>query len=313
MTAGTDVAVVVPTLNGGADLGHLLDAISAQEGPFRPAVIAIDSGSTDGTLDVLRAHGARILTVAPGEFNHGETRNLALRSVETDFAILTVQDALPSSRNWLAALAGPLASDSSLAGTWARQCPRKDASRLTTHYLSTWIGAQTSPRTVGPVPAEAFAALTPGERHLACAFDNVCSCIRVSVWRQHLFRRTPIAEDLEWALDVLEAGYRLAFVPDAVVWHSHERNSWYELRRTYVVHQRLQALFGLSTIPDIGSLFRAFASTLPLHVRLAAGEPRRRVRALGRAAGLAVAFPLGQYLGARSARENREFLDVRGV
>jgi hypothetical protein len=32
-----------------------------------------------------------------------------------------------------------------------------------------------------------------------------------------------------------------------------------------------------------------------------------------RAAGLAVALPLGQYLGARSARESRELLRVKGV
>jgi hypothetical protein len=56
------------------------------------------------------------------------------------------------------------------------------------------------------------------------------------------------------------------------------------------------------------------AKTLPLHVRLAATEPRgRRAHALVRGAGLAVAFPLGQYLGARSAREGRELLSVRRV
>jgi rhamnosyltransferase len=236
-----------------------------------------------------------------------------LAAVDTEFAVLTVQDALPASRSWLAALVEPLARDASLAGTWARQRPRDDASRLTTYYLGSWVGSQPSPRTVGPLTLEQFAALSPAERHLACAFDNVCSCIRVAFWRQQPFRATRIAEDLEWALHVLQAGYRLAFVPEAVVTHSHERSALYELRRTYVVHQRLQALFGLSTVPDVGSLLRALAFTLPLHVRLAASEPRRRSKALVRAVGLAVAFPLGQYLGARSFREGREFLEVRGV
>jgi len=73
MSARTDVAVVIPTLNGGRDLAALLDAIAAQEGPFRPVIVAIDSGSTDGTLELLRRSGARILTVASGEFNHGGT------------------------------------------------------------------------------------------------------------------------------------------------------------------------------------------------------------------------------------------------
>jgi hypothetical protein len=80
------------------------------------------------------------------------------------------------------------------------------------------------------------------------------------------------------------------------------------------VHQQLQKLFGLSTVPTASSLVRAVASTLRLHVRLAIAEPRgRRARALVRNAGLAVAMPLGQYLGARSAREGKELLSVGRV
>ena len=44
MTGSIDVAVVIPTRNGGAGLAGLLDAIEAQEGRFRPTVVAIDSG-----------------------------------------------------------------------------------------------------------------------------------------------------------------------------------------------------------------------------------------------------------------------------
>ena len=313
MSPTVDVAVVIPTLNGGADLTRLLDAISRQEGPFRPSVVAVDSGSTDGTIDRLRERGSRILTVAPGEFNHGETRNMALRSVDTDFAVLIVQDAVPESARWLDALVSPLVADPSLAGTWARQEPREEASRITVYALSQWIGASGAPRTVGPLSPAEFAALTPAQRHLACAFDNVCSCIRMSAWRAHPFPRASFAEDIEWGMDVLRAGYRLAFVPEAVVRHSHERPVSYELRRTYAAHQRLRALFGLSTIPSVSALMRAIGSSLPLYVRLAAGERSQRTRAVARAVGLGVAWPLGQYLGNKAVRDGRELLRVRGV
>jgi rhamnosyltransferase len=313
MTSSEPVAIVIPTLNGGDDLGSALLAIRRQEGPFRPHVVAVDSGSTDGTLQVLEAHGATVLAVPPGQFNHGETRNLALRAVKTEFAVLTVQDAIPAAAGWLAALVAPLQRDPTLAATWARQQPRATASRLTSFYLANWAGAQASGRTVGPIASSQFAALTPGERHLLCAFDNVCACVRMSVWRQHPFPRTRIAEDLEWALTVLQSGHRLAHVPEAVVIHSHDRPASYELRRTYAVHQRLQSLFGLATIPDLASLAHAVAVTLPLHLRLAASEPRGKGRALARGAALALAMPLGQYLGARSAREGRELLNVGRV
>jgi rhamnosyltransferase len=224
-----------------------------------------------------------------------------------------VQDAVPASRRWLAALVDPLRSDETVAGSFARQCPWPDASRVTAHYLSKWIAAQPAPRTAGPITRPAFDAMSPSERHVLCAFDNVCSCIRMSVWRRFRFRPTPIAEDLEWAREVLLAGYRLVYVPDAAVWHSHERSSRYELQRTYLVHQRLQALFGLSTVPTVGSLCRAIALSLPTHLRLAAADRGPHVQAIARSAALAVAFPLGQYLGARSAREGRELLKTQGI
>ena len=57
MTSAESVAVVVPTFNGVTELPRLLEALAAQQGRFRPEVIAVDSGSTDGTLDLLVVHG----------------------------------------------------------------------------------------------------------------------------------------------------------------------------------------------------------------------------------------------------------------
>ena len=304
------VSIVIPTFNGGPMLARLLDAIDAQSSAHPRRVVAVDSGSIDGTLELLQRRGAEVVSLTPGSFNHGTSRNEGVARAAADFAVLIVQDAVPASDRWLDALLAPLLTDDRVAGAFARQQPRTDASAVTTHYLSSWVACQPQPRVVGPLTREQFDAMTPEERHRACAFDNVCSCIRVAAWRTHPFRPTAIAEDLEWARDVLLDGYRLAYTPDAVVWHSHERSASYELQRTYLVHQRLQALFGLSTIPSAGSLVRAIAATVPAHLRLAR---RAGPAALARAAALGVTLPLGQYLGARAAREGRELLRTRGI
>jgi len=314
MRQEAEVAVVIPTLNAGTGLAALLDALDGQEGPFRPRILAIDSGSTDRTVALLTRRAATVLRVSAGAFNHGETRNQALRAVGTEFAVLMVQDALPVSTRWLQALVRPLSEDASLAGTWARQQPHDEAGRITRHYHSQWIGSASAPRIAGPLTADGLASLSPADRHAVCAFDNVCSCIRMSVWRDHPFPAAPFGEDIEWAAIVLRAGHRLAFVPDAVVRHSHERPLTYELRRTRLAHARLHRLFGLSTVPSFAALARSIAVSVPLHVGLAAQEPRgRRARAMARAVGLAVAWPLGQYLGARDSRAGRIPESVKGV
>lgn len=301
------VPVVIPTLNAGPLLEKVLGALEEQAG-FRCDVIAVDSGSTDGTRERLRRHGARVIDVSSDRFNHGETRNAGLAQAAGEYAVLLVQDAVPASRDWLEALLEPLLSDPAVAGSFARQRPAPGASRLTAHYLSRWVAAQPAPRVVGPLSREAFAELPPAVRHDLCAFDNVCACVRLPVWRSRPFRRVSIAEDLEWGRDVLLDGHKLAYVADAAVWHSHDRSVVYELQRTYLVHQRLHALFGLATIPTAASLASAIAATVPAHLRLAAGESTGRIKAMARGAALGVALPLGQYLGARSSRDGRTWL-----
>ena len=307
------VSVVIPTFNAGVVLEEVLCGIESQDHGVQPEVIAIDSGSTDGTLDRLARHRTTVLTVPPGRFNHGETRNTALAQVRGDFAVLLVQDAIPASRTWLSALLEPLLSDATVAGSFARQVPAPRASNITSHYLSLWIAAGEQPRMAGPLTREEFDGMSPADRHAICAFDNVCSCIRMAAWQRHPFRRTPIAEDLEWARDVLLAGCRLAYAPAAVVHHSHERTVRYELQRTYLVHQRLQELFGLSTIPTFGALVRSVAATVPANARIASREKAARAQAVLRGAALGVAMPLGQYLGARSARQGRELLRTNRI
>ena len=295
--APPQVSILLVTRDGMATLPETLAAIHGQRTRFPFEVVAIDSGSTDGSVDLLARGVDTLLEIGPREFNHGTTRNAGMAACRGELVTLMVQDALPASENWLETLTAPLRGDPRLAGTCARQLPRPAASALTRHYLERWAAAATEPRTMEVRDAQAWSTLSPAARLELCTFDDVCSCIRRSVWERFPFRPTAIAEDVEWAREVLLAGWRLAYVPQARVVHSHERSARHELRRTRAIHRRLGVLFGLRTVPTARHLARALASTMPLHARLAWRQPA----ALPRALALAVAFPLGQYLGGRDA------------
>jgi rhamnosyltransferase len=282
---------MIPTCNGAATLPALLAAIRSQDVDFPFETIAIDSGSTDGTTAYLRGRVDQLISIDAATFDHGLTRNLGIERTRGDYVVLTVQDAEPANDRWLTALVAPLRSDPRLAGVFARQLPRPDASPLTRHYLQRWMGAAAERRTVSMTTDE-FEALAPALRLDRCTFDNVCSCIRRDVWRDHPFRATPIAEDVEWAKEVLLAGFRVAFEPTAEVVHSHDRSARDEFARTRALHRRFHELFGLHTIPSLPLLVRAIASSVAAHLRCDPG-----LRSLA----LAFAWPLGQYLGGRSA------------
>jgi rhamnosyltransferase len=53
-------------------------------------------------------------------------------------------------------------------------------------------------------------------------FHTVSAAVRADVFRRIPFRDVVMGEDIMWAKDVLESGYRIQHEPSSVVWHSHE-------------------------------------------------------------------------------------------
>jgi rhamnosyltransferase len=142
----TDISVVLPTRNGMATLPAVFERLDDQRKRFALEIVAVDSGSSDGTRELLASRVDRLIDIAPGDFNHGTTRNLGIESSLGELVVLLVQDAIPSSDDWLRALIEPLVIDQSVAGSFARQVPHVGASTLTRFYLSRWVTAGTERR-----------------------------------------------------------------------------------------------------------------------------------------------------------------------
>jgi rhamnosyltransferase len=308
------VSVALLTRNGEATLPAVLDALARQRADFAFEILAIDSGSTDGTVRLLERSVQRLLTIPPTEFNHGLTRNLAIEQAAGALVVLLVQDAIPAADDWLDRLTAPLRRDPSVAGAFCRQKARRDASALSRTMLESWVAGGSQSRSVRLTPAE-YHALAPYARLVTCAFDNVCSCIRRAVWSTIPFVETTIAEDLDWAKSVLLAGYQIDFVADAAVEHSHNRSSTYEFARTYLLHRRLFELFELRTIPSLSGLCRAVASSSRQYFKWDREATRHGARSVGmaRALALGIAWPLGQYLGGLSAAKGWKPLRFENV
>jgi rhamnosyltransferase len=235
-----DVSILLLTRNGAATLPELLARVRSQEFEGRIELVAVDSGSTDGTLGLLQGHADTIVSIDPAEFNHGETRNVGIAATTAELVVLVVQDAIPADRGWLRELVAPMA-DEAVAASWARQIPAADASAVTRMHLQRWFGASREPRTVSIDPA-AFHHLPSWRQFELCALDNVCACIRRRAWEQHPFRRVPIGEDVEWARDVLLDDWRIVYAPRSVVQHSQKHAVRYELVLTHHIHHRLRTV-----------------------------------------------------------------------
>src|SRR5205807_9845352 len=71
-----DVTVAIPMRDGGEHLRRTLKALVGQT--VEHELLVCDSGSGDGSVELARAHGARVLEIASCSFGHGKTRNLLM-------------------------------------------------------------------------------------------------------------------------------------------------------------------------------------------------------------------------------------------
>ena len=219
--------VIIPVLNAAQTIARQVGAVLNQSLPPE-AVIVVDSGSVDGTADLAAAMPrVRLLHVKRGEYDHGGTRDMAIRASTTPFVALLTQDALPMDGNWAAALMAPFA-DEGVAAVCGRQVARPDASAY-----ERAIRAFRYPDQSG----DWGQADLPGLGVRGYLLSDVCAAYRRDAYDAVGGFEHPILtnEDMLIAADLLNAGYRLAYSAEAMVWHSHNHT----LKQEYVRNRRI--------------------------------------------------------------------------
>jgi GT2 family glycosyltransferase len=183
------VSVILPVKNGAAKLRRLLPKVLSQQTRDRIELVAIDSGSTDDTVEVLRQARATVLAINPRDFDHGLTRNLGARHATGEVLVFLNQGAVPADDNWLTNLLAPLDADATVAGVCSRTQPREDADLLT--RFDVLRDEDSSPeRQVRAIPDQAaFLNLPHYQRRLAINFHTISAAIRPEVLRRIPFPR----------------------------------------------------------------------------------------------------------------------------
>lgn len=207
------ISVVIPVKDGGDELAHCLDAISAQDISDEVEVVAVDSGSSDDSVAVASSRGARVYEIAAASFNHGAARNLGARHSIGDVLVFLSQDAVPVDDQWLARLIRPLREEPDIAGVYGGQLPRHGTRPPERYFLGFLYGSSPRRQRAG------------GESELSMdttLFSNVNGAMLRAMWERFPFVEDIVmSEDQEWSRRVLLAGHGLAYEPAAAVYHSH--------------------------------------------------------------------------------------------
>lgn len=226
------VTIVMRSYNEAWALRDTLPALQAQDHRAWD-LIAFDSGSNDGSLDLLRAARPRhLVTLLPADYNPARVLNAALALAETETVIFLNADATPQGPGWLRPLVTALQAPRT-AAVYGRQIPRPGCAAVFAHDYDRCFGPGGPPAAWGPF------------------FSLVSSGLRRSVWARRGFRETmQYSEDDEYARWCRAQGHDVAYCPASVVMHSHNYTPAQAYKRSFGEAWALAAVWdGDPTVP----------------------------------------------------------------
>lgn len=213
--ADARVSLVIRTLNEARHLDELLAAVASQktEGMGHETII-VDSGSTDGTLEIAERHGCVIRHISREEFSFGRSLNIGCEAASGDVLVITSGHCVPVDDRWLLNLCRPLV-EGSASYSYGRQLGGPD-----TQFSEGRIFAKYYPDDHGAAQNGFFC-------------NNANAAILQPAWEAHRFDEDLTGlEDMELAKRLVESGGRVEYVADAAVYHYHDEG-WKQVRRRY--------------------------------------------------------------------------------
>lgn len=226
------ISIIIPTLNAGGYIERLLNALSAQK---RKAdeIIVVDSQSKDDTVSIVSGYeGVRLIEIERSAFDHGGTRDMALRESKGDFVLFLTQDALPEDEWYISRLLAPF-GDPAVAAVGGRQKPCDDArpfERAVREYSYPADNRVWTSEAIGSMGVRAF------------LISDCCSAYRREAYLAVGGFDHPIMtnEDMLIAEKLLHSGYKLAYCGDAAVMHSHNMTLKQQYKRNYIVGRTMK-------------------------------------------------------------------------
>jgi rhamnosyltransferase len=217
--------ICIPTKNAGNQIKTLLEELRSQT-IVADVILVIDSSSRDNTIEIAKEYECLVHLIPETEFNHGATRNLARRLINADIYIFLTHDIVPANQYLIEKLITPIIENKTIGLTYGRQLPRKEAgpieafSRMFNYPETSLLKKKADANKLGIFTAfcsDACAAYRGEALDVVGGFplDVIGS------------------EDIFVGAKILNAGYKIEYAADAMVYHSHDYSIWQEFNRYF--------------------------------------------------------------------------------
>jgi glycosyltransferase involved in cell wall biosynthesis len=198
-------SIIIPTFNGASRIGNCLDSLVKQTAGQNVEILVVDDGSTDNTANVVRGYSS-VRLIPQANAGPASARNRGALEAQGKILLFTDDDCVPMA-DWLEAMLGPF-KDPDVVG--AKGIYRTHQTSLAARFVQ--IEYEDKYRLMAGLPSidfiDTYSAAFRRDRFLEMtgydtSFPVAC------------------AEDVELSYRMSARGWKMKFVPAAIVYHTH--------------------------------------------------------------------------------------------
>jgi len=215
-----DISVIIRTKNEAEHIAEVIRRLKEQRYDGSVEIIVVDSGSADGTVEIAEKEGARVIRIKPEDFSFGGALNTGISNAGGEIIINLSGHSVPVHEDYFLQMIAPF-ENPVVAATFGRDVPWPDECPSQTRDV------------LQHFPPSGL----DGNR-----FSNANAAIRKNIWERIRFDESLTgSEDLLWAKQVMNLGYRIEYIPQAEVFHSHGPSPKFVYKRAYRESRSLNA------------------------------------------------------------------------
>ena len=218
------VDVIIPVSYPDEKLQKILDRLEKQTHPVE-RIIVINTDEAGFPKNLRWPANMEVYHIAPEEFDHGATRDMAARKSTADLMLFMTQDAVPADTHLVEYLAKAF-DDPLVAAAYARQLAKKTDSAIERFTRNFNYPAESRVKTQADIQAL-------GIKTYFCS--NSCAMYRKSTYEElgGFLPEAIFNEDMVYAAGALDAGYAVSYCADALVYHSHNYSGRQQFHRNF--------------------------------------------------------------------------------
>jgi glycosyltransferase involved in cell wall biosynthesis len=210
-------SIIIPTFNGASRIGNCLDSLVKQTTGRDVEILVVDDGSTDNTANVVRSYSS-VRIISQANAGPASARNRGAIEARGDILLFTDDDCVPMP-DWLEAMLESF-QDTEVVG--AKGIYRTHQKSLAARFVQ--IEYEDKYRLMARLPSidfiDTYSAGFRRDRFLEMtgydtSFPVAC------------------AEDVELSYRMSARGWKMKFVPAAIVYHTHPDTFSHYLKKKY--------------------------------------------------------------------------------